>query len=162
MIRISKETDYGIVLLSCLAREPGVSLSATTLAERGRLPLPTVSKILKAMTRGGLLSSQRGAYGGYALARRPAEITVADIITVIDGPIALTDCSVIEPQAPSEEHKSCDHIAHCHLSGHWAPINRAIRSALEGVTLADLTRPSDKVVPLVFHAAHELSRSSAT
>ncbi|HNE02777.1 MAG TPA: Rrf2 family transcriptional regulator, partial [Plasticicumulans sp.] len=77
MIRISKETDYGIVLLSCLAQAADASLSASALAERGRLPLPTVSKVLKLLARGGLLVSQRGARGGYALARPPREITVA-------------------------------------------------------------------------------------
>mgnify|MGYP002138662537 FL=1 len=149
MIRISKETDYGIVLLSCLAQAADASLSASALAERGRLPLPTVSKVLKLLARGGLLVSQRGARGGYALARPPREITVAEIIAVIDGPIALTDCS-------PGGHGDCGYQGHCQVSGHWGPISRAISTALEGVTLADLLRPQAPAivtVPFVIHHA---------
>lgn len=150
MIRISKETDYGIVLLTCLAQAADGSLSASALAERGRLPLPTVSKVLKLLARGGLLVSQRGAHGGYGLARPPREITVAGIIAVVDGPIALTDCS-------PGGHGDCGYQGHCQISGHWGPISRAIHSALEGVTLADLLRPhaapAAVTVPFVIHHA---------
>ncbi len=134
MFRLNRETDYGIVLLSCIAREPGASFSAAQLAERGGLPQPTVSKVLKLLARAGLLVSSRGARGGYSLARPAAAISVADIVTALDGPIALTECS-------PDGHGACSYLSHCHLNGHWAAINQAIRAALEGVTLADLGHP---------------------
>ena len=79
MIRITRETDYGIVLMASMARNSDQSFSAATLAKEGRLPLPMVSKILKALARAGLLLSQRGARGGYCLARAPEDISAAEM-----------------------------------------------------------------------------------
>lgn len=140
MIRITRETDYGIILLCLMAREAGQSFSAATLAQRRGLPLPMVSKILKNLTRGGILQSQRGAQGGYRLARPPQVISVADIIDTLEGPIALTECS---PGAAGE----CLHQDRCTVSGHWTRINRAVREALEQVTLWEMSFPSHPAGP---------------
>jgi Rrf2 family protein len=86
MIRITREADYGILLMTGLAQADGQPRSAAALAQQRRLPLPMVSKILKALTRSGLLNSQRGAQGGYSLARPATEISAADIISALEGP----------------------------------------------------------------------------
>ena len=91
-MRMSKEADYGIVLLTHFAGGGGLTYSARTLSDQTRIPLPMVSKILKGLAREGILSSRRGAKGGYSLALQPGRISVADIINVIEGPIAMTEC----------------------------------------------------------------------
>ncbi len=135
MIRIAKLTDYGIVLLTHFAAEPGQTIhTARDLAARTHLPLPTVSKILKALSRSGLLVSHRGVSGGYSLARRPEEISVAQVIAALEGPIALTECS---PDA----HGLCTLESMCPVQSNWRRINRAVLEALERLRLSDMSRP---------------------
>lgn len=140
MLRMSRITDYGIVLLTHLAADaegaaPGEAVhNARELAARAGLPLPVVSKILKTLTREGFLLSHRGARGGYALARRPAEITVASIIDALEGPIALTECG-------TEVHGACARESRCAVRQPWQQINRELRKTLERVRLADLVHP---------------------
>lgn len=143
MIRITKQTDYGIVLMTQLAAEPERLYNAPDLASEAGLPLPMVSKILKLLARDGLLVSHRGVKGGYALARPPAEITVDEIITTLEGPVAITEC--IE-HSPGE----CEHESLCPTRGNWQLINQAVRQALERITLAEMTvpLPSEKLVTL--------------
>ena len=93
MIRITREADYGIVLMTALALAEGQPRSAALLAQQRRLPLPMASKILKALARANLLTSQRGVQGGYQLARPATAISAADIIGALDGHIAITECS---------------------------------------------------------------------
>ena len=134
MLRITKLTDYGIVLLVQLANdETGRSRNARSMAEATSLPLPVVSKILKSLAQGGLLTSQRGAKGGYALVRRPEEINVAEIIDALEGPIALMECSA----GPGH----CEQETSCQVRDPWQRINQAIQEALHGITLAEMTRP---------------------
>ncbi len=130
MIRLSRISDYGIVLLTELARN-GRSMATPELAERTRIAQPMAGKILKALTREGLLLSQRGAKGGYRLVRQPALITVAEIIEALDGPIALTTC--IEGGT-----SECGIEAICPARSNWHRINAAIRDALDGISLADM------------------------
>ena len=133
MFKLSKTTDYGIVLMAQLASEPSPApQNARELAEGSDLPVPMVSKILKVLAKEGLLSSQRGAKGGYALARDPEALPVAEMIRVLEGPLALTDCAV----GPSV----CSHEDACVVREPWQQINRVVERALEGVTLADLVR----------------------
>lgn len=134
MLRMTKQADYGIVLLSHMAARPERRFAAPELAGATQLPQPTVSKILKLLSRGGVLDSHRGVKGGYSLATHPDEITVARLIEVLDGPIAFTEC--IE-DAPGE----CSQEAFCQLRGNWQRINRAIRDALEDISLAELATP---------------------
>lgn len=131
MLRISRLTDYGIVLLAHLAEEgDGTTHNARGLAERANLPLPAVSKILKTLTHHGLLVSQRGAKGGYALARAASAISVAEIISALEGPIALTECTL----GPGH----CDQEITCMTRLPWQRINRAIHDALGRISLAEL------------------------
>ncbi|HVH88183.1 MAG TPA: Rrf2 family transcriptional regulator, partial [Terriglobales bacterium] len=93
MIRLQKLTDYGLVLMTCVARHHEQSLhTARDLAVESHLPLPTVSKLLKQLLQGGLLVSHRGIKGGYSLARPPQAISIAEIVAALEGPIALTEC----------------------------------------------------------------------
>ena len=134
MLRITKHADYGIVLLTRMAGDPDRLVSATEIAEETRLPQPIVSKILKLLAREGLLSSHRGVKGGYSLKRATDEITVADIVTALDGPIAVTECIDFAPGECSQE-------PFCPVRGNWQRINFVIQKALEGITLAEMTQP---------------------
>ncbi len=134
MIRLSRITDYGIVLMVQLARSAGdAARNARHLAAETELPVPVVSKVLKSLAREGLLASQRGSKGGYTLARPPEDISVPEMITALEGPISLTECTV-HPGACSQE-SSCD------VREPWQRINAAVHSALAKITLADLATP---------------------
>jgi FeS assembly SUF system regulator len=138
MIRLSKLTDYGILLMTQMARRPAQSLhTARDLAQQTRLPLPTVSKILKLLSNSDLLISHRGVKGGYSLARLPQEISVGQIITVLEGPIGVTECG--------ETPGLCEMEPHCPVSAHWRIISHELRQALQNLTLPDLIYPLQMV-----------------
>ena len=133
MLRLSKLTDYGTVVLSEMARDTGRLHTVPELAAALHLATPTVSKLLKLFAKSGLVNSQRGARGGYSLARKPEEITAVQIIDAIEGPVAITQCSM--------SHSRCGIEAVCGIGHNWQRISLAIRDALRGVTLAQLARP---------------------
>lgn len=138
MLRMSKMTDYGIVVLSGLAGDgEGSTHTARELAERTHVPLPSVSKVLKELSQAGFLVSHRGVAGGYALARAPETISVAEVIAALEGPMSLTECG----GAPKEGAGACDLEPTCHLRGHMRVINGVIHDALSRLTLADLLGP---------------------
>ena len=141
MLKLSKLTDYATVILSVIARDQHRLHGALELAEKTGIALPTVSKILKILAKAGVLSSMRGAKGGYVLAREPEKITVAKVISALEGPIALTECSV--------SHKGCEQASGCRIQGNWHLINQKIANALESITLADMIMP--------FEQPHEVS-----
>lgn len=130
MLRISKLTDYGTVILAVLAAHPEQRLTAAEVAERSHIALPTVSKLLKSLQRGGLVVSMRGSHGGYQLARPPQEISAASILDTIEGAIALTECS--------SGHSTCCIATTCRVGNAWQRVNAAIRRALNDVSLAQL------------------------
>jgi len=134
MLRMTKQADYGIVLMTQIAEVPHRRITAPELAAETQIPLPMVSKILKLLGREGLLGSHRGVNGGYSLVRDPRHITVADMIAALEGPIAFTECVEDTPGCCSQE-------AICRLRSNWQRINLALRQALESISLADLTRP---------------------
>jgi FeS assembly SUF system regulator len=136
MFRLSKATDYGIVLMAQLAGDPtDAPHNARELAEAAELPAPMVSKILKALAREGLLESLRGSKGGYRLARAPEDLPVSEMIRVLEGPVALTDCA-IGPEL-------CEHERMCAVREPWQRISRVVERALADVTLADLVGGRD-------------------
>jgi FeS assembly SUF system regulator len=154
VIRLSRLSDYGIVLMAQLAGRAGADgapHNAREVAAEAHLPLPVVSKILKALARRGLLVSHRGAKGGYSLARPPEAITAAEMIAALEGPIGLTECAAhpgVCVQEPS-----------CHVREPWQRINAAVRRALAQVTLADLAQQAPRrpdTLPL-----HGLARPAA-
>jgi FeS assembly SUF system regulator len=131
---MSKLTDYAIVLLTLLATAEGAAPhNAREVAGRAHLPFPVVSKILKALARAGLLVSHRGAKGGYALARRPEEISVAEAIRAMEGPISLTECAA----GPGH----CQQESTCGIRSPWQRVNELIREHLEQVPLTELLPP---------------------
>lgn len=134
MLRLSKMTDYAVVVLTTLAYADGALHTATSLADRTGLPMPTVQKLLKLLARGDLLQSHRGAMGGYSLSRTPDRINVVNIIEAIEGPIALTDCV-------DGGSGGCGVQSLCSRKNHWEKVNSAVRRALEDVTLADMATP---------------------
>lgn len=143
MIRITKQTDYGIVLLTHLAAAPERPVNAPELAGETHLPLPMVSKILKLLVREGLLDSHRGVKGGYRLSRLPEEISMAEVVSALEGPIAITECV--------DDESGCSHSAVCAVRGRWQRINTALRDALSGISLAEMAetpRPEPKLVTL--------------
>jgi FeS assembly SUF system regulator len=129
MLRISKLTDYAILIMVELTRE-GDMLSAHALAERVHVEVPTASKVLKLLSGSGLLESFRGANGGYRVARSAADISVAEVIAAIEGPIAMTECSVEEGLCSQEER--------CELRSNWQRISLAVAEALQNVSLAEM------------------------
>ena len=137
MIRLSRLTDYAIVLLSQMIGDGKRVYAASELAERTGLPLPTTSKILKQLTKAGVVLAQRGATGGYRLARSATDISVAAIIESMDGPIAITDCS---DMTNTEECCRIENI--CPMRANWNRVNQTIRTALDGVSLADMLAPA--------------------
>jgi FeS assembly SUF system regulator len=135
MVRLTKLTDYGLVLLTYMAREHDISLwTARDLARESGLPKPTVSRLLQELLKGGLLVSERGIKGGYRLARRARDISIAEVIAVLEGPIALTECS-------TEVSGLCDLESCCAIKNNQQLISQAVRALLLGITLADLAEP---------------------
>ncbi|MDJ0654808.1 MAG: SUF system Fe-S cluster assembly regulator [Xanthomonadales bacterium] len=133
MLRLSKLTDYAIVVMTDMADEPETVFSAAELAGRTHLEQPTVAKVLKALTKSGLIRSYRGANGGYRLGPQPRNISVAQIISAMEGPIGMTECSVHEGLCAQE--------AVCTTRSNWRRISQAVEMALNDVTLQDMTQP---------------------
>ena len=133
MLRVTKLADYGIVMLTFFATHPESIYTTRDIANKEKLPAPGASKVLQLLGRGGLLSSQRGKKGGYGLARPPNEITVAAIIRALEGPIAVTECS--------DARGDCGLHSGCPVRTNWHLIHHAIHSALERITLAQMTQP---------------------
>lgn len=141
MLRMSKQADYGLVLMTHLATAGDRRFTAAELATETRIPPPMVSKVLKLLGREGLLTSHRGVKGGYSLDHDPEEISVAAIIAALEGPIAFTECVEDAPGA-------CIHEAVCQLRGNWQRINLTLRQALEGISLAELAEPAPALVQI--------------
>lgn len=133
MLRLSKLTDYGTVVLAHMARHPEAMHTATEVAEHTHLAAPTVSKLLKLFAKGGLVRSYRGAHGGYTLARTPEKISAVQIIDAVEGPVAITECSMHNGQCVIEPT--------CAVGHNWQRISQSIREALKTVSLAELAGP---------------------
>jgi FeS assembly SUF system regulator len=143
MLRMSKMTDYGIVLLTELARGEGVTRTARELAVRTNIPTPSVSKVLKGLLHAGLLVSQRGASGGYGLSRPAERIPLTEIIAALEGPVSLTECGAHGVHGGPGG--ACELETVCRVRGHWGLINRTIQEALGRLTLADLRAPAPRM-----------------
>lgn len=131
MLRISKLADYGTVIMNCLASEPSRLLNANEVSKKVQISLPTVSKLLKMLVSAELITSVRGSRGGYRLARDPGNISLADVITALDGKPALTQCNA--------QAITCSKDAICAVRDNWRIINKLVLTTLESFTLADMT-----------------------
>lgn len=136
MFRLTNLADYAVVLMWTMGQNPKELHTAQALASDSNIPLPTTSKILNALARSGLLVSQRGLRGGFKLAKNADEVTVADIVEAVDGPIALTHCVAHVPGECSIEHV-------CAFRPHWQTINHTIRTSLSGITLQAMLVPPE-------------------
>ena len=134
MVKLGKLTDYGLVLMTCIAASEGTQRTARDLTAESKLPFSTVSKLLKELLHSGLLISHRGIKGGYMLAKQPQEVSVIDIISAIEGPMALTECS-------TDVSGMCNLELSCPIKSNQRVINQAVRGVLEKITLADLVQP---------------------
>ena len=134
-MRLSHLADYAVVLMTAAARRPaGARLSATELSGETGVPLPTAQKLMGQLAACGLLRSMRGASGGFSLAREAAEISLADIVEAVEGPIAMTVCS--------EGRTDCALDAHCRVKPHMGVVGSAVRGALDAVSLEALCSPA--------------------
>ena len=132
-MRLTHLADYAVVMMTAAARRPaGARLSATELADDTGVPLPTAQKLMQRLAAHGLLIGTRGAGGGYALARSVTEISLADIVEAVEGPIAMTQCS------GSDEVSDCALDAHCRIKPHMGMVGAKVRGALGAVSLQEL------------------------
>jgi FeS assembly SUF system regulator len=134
-MRLSNLADYAVVIMSAAARAgDGARVSATILSAKTGVPLPTTQKLLGRLAAAGLFASARGGGGGFVLTRAAAEISLADVIEAVEGPIAMTSCV-------DEARHDCALEGACQVRPHWGPVNNAIRRALAKVSLTDLSSP---------------------
>ncbi|MBO0334797.1 SUF system Fe-S cluster assembly regulator [Sneathiella sp. CAU 1612] len=138
MIKLSKMTDYGVVIMSEMARLPGRTMTAPDVSLYTGLPVPTAAKILRILAKSPFLNSQRGAHGGYSLAKAPKDISIAEIVRAMEGPVAVTSC--VDDSVDDCSVESC-----CPMRGGWEKINRALNTALEEVTLSDMCHDTENV-----------------
>jgi FeS assembly SUF system regulator len=154
MLRVSRLTDYATVVMTCIAAHPADVLSTVQIADETRLELPTVSKLLKALGHAALVESFRGVNGGYRLARPAAEISLAEIVEALEGPIGMTECSVAEGQ--------CDRESQCGVRGSWQQINSVLDHTLRAVSLADMLKPPPARPAPTKHIAATVKTDGAT
>ena len=155
MLRISKLTDYAVVLATHLAASEGPH-AARDLAVQTQIPEPTASKVLKKLARAGVVVSQRGAKGGYTLARSSEQIGVNEVIEAIEGPIAVTECS------DETTDSLCEYETNCGVRANWQRINVAVQRALSEITLADMAFPGAADLVLIARSSQEAERLRAT
>lgn len=136
MIRFSRMADYGVLLLGHFARHESALASTRDLADLYHMPRTVVANLLKEFGKAGLLQSQRGLHGGYRLARPAAQITLLDVLNVIDGPVQLIDCAVDDLSVGN-----CGYEDVCPSRSPMRTVHRRIIALLEDVTLADLMQP---------------------
>lgn len=133
MLRLSKMTDYAVVMLGAMARADRPLLSAAEISESSGVPEPTVAKIMKALVKTDIVNSVRGVNGGYKLSAAPDKISVSSVVAAVEGDVALTDCV-------DGAGDSCPLCETCIMKGKWNPLNAAIKAALDKVTLAEMIR----------------------
>ena len=132
MLRITRLTDYGFILLAKMCEDESSLQNAKDMSEELDIPLPTVSKVLKLLVQGNLLESQQGSQGGYHLSKPAKEISAAKIIEVLEGPVSMTACCVTD---------GCDR--NCAVSNSWQKVNAVIVNELKSVSLADMVADGD-------------------
>ena len=131
-MKINKLTDYSIVILANLvAKDENAMHTAKELSEFSGIPLPTVTRILKILSNKRILDSQRGAQGGYELTKNSADISVAEVIEAMEGPIALTECA--------SDDCGCALEPNCAVGKPWQKINKAVNDVLQNISLSDMS-----------------------
>jgi FeS assembly SUF system regulator len=136
MLKISRLTDYGLLATIYLARKHSETVSAREIAEFYHLPVPTITKVLKALHQGGMIESHRGVSGGYSFEGDAETLTLGHILELLEGPWDLVECETTDEKG----HATCSIRAGCPSRRFMFGINRAIKGAFEQVTLGDLSR----------------------
>ncbi len=153
MIRITRRADYGLMLLCFFVRHRRC-WTAGELARESHVPFSMVTKTLKELTQEGILNSHRGVSGGYTLDRNPHDISVEEILSALEGPIALVEC--VDPRG------QCDCQGWCSADLSWQCINRAFQETLRRLTLADMARPIRQLPPYAAVPLDRLWEASGT
>ncbi len=139
MLSMSKRADYALLALSHLAvmqaGEPERLVNTKDLAEQYEIPVELLAKILQTLAKNGIVASHPGPTGGYRLQRAPAAISVAEIISVLDGPLALLQCS-------NGHGDTCKQFSRCTIRDPLAEIERRVKNLLQDITLADISGPA--------------------
>ncbi len=135
MLRLSRMTDYAVVVLDHMARQPEGTQNTADVALATGLPATTVSKLLHRLTEVGIVAAERGRYGGYRLERAPDNVRLSDVLAAFEGQLALTDCLDTAGNA-------CEHETRCSIAGRWNVVSSAIRRVLDDLTLADVLTPA--------------------
>src|SRR5204863_7404198 len=131
MLRLSKKADYALIAMKHLAlRGDRGSSSAREIAELYDVPIELMAKVLQRLVQRGLLASHQGTHGGYQLGRGPAQISVADVIQAIEGPVTVTACSTDEGQ--------CEQFSKCNVRDPLFKVRDRILAALGECTIAEL------------------------
>jgi len=130
MLKLSKMSDYAVVILQQLSKKGNQGQNTASVAEATGLPSPTVSKILHRLSEAGIVISERGRFGGYRLKKVPTDLSLSELLIAFEGPVTLTDCL--------ENSNSCDLAKHCAVAGRWSVVSKAISRVLDDITLADL------------------------
>lgn len=136
MLKISRLTDYGLLASVYLARNAGQVIAAREIAEFYHLPVPMITKVLKTLHHGGLVSSHRGVGGGYSFDGEPENVTLGHLIEMLEGPWDLTECETYD----HDGNATCSIRIACPSRRFMFGINRAVKGAFEQVTLGDLVR----------------------
>ena len=130
MFKLSKKTEYALLMLEHLNKIKPKATTAKAIAEEQKLPSPMVAKLCQQLAKQGLVRSVQGARGGYALSRELAEISLAQVMEIIEGPISLTHCQEVD--------HDCERSEYCFLRTSFKPVHQHITSYLNSVTLADM------------------------
>ena len=149
MLRLSRMNDYAVVVMGHMANRNGDLVTTVEIAEATGIPATTISQVLKKLSHANLVTSQRGARGGYSMKSSPEDISVADIVAALEGPVALTACV-------DGVEGSCSVETLCPMRGGWEKVNSAIREALDSVSLAEMLMPFAEIER--FDNANERSR----
>ena len=139
MLRVAKLTDYATLVMTVLATRPGEVVSANELAEAAGIEVPTAAKVLKPLAHAGLLEGIRGAGGGYRLARDARDVSLADIVEAMEGPLAMTECSIHDGHCGIEDS--------CGVRGNWQRVNDVVAAALRGISLHEMAHGEPAGIP---------------
>ena len=136
MLKLTKKTEYALIAMSHLARQPGAHVSARDLAKDYNIPADLLAKVMQQLQGAGLITSTQGSHGGYTIACEPGRVKLSDLITEMEGPLAFIDCMRSGEAAPHEA--DCDQYKNCTIIGPLQLINLKIKAVLDSYTLLDL------------------------
>jgi Rrf2 family protein len=136
-MKISTKGRYGVAAMYELALHYGEGpISLKCVAQKQAISEQYLEQLIGSLRKAGIVKSVRGAQGGYSLAKEPSQITVGDIIKIMEGPIALVDCLL--PSTGTNEY--CSRTSICVTRDVWEKVRVSINAVLDSITLADLCR----------------------